>query len=121
MPPYIYPSHRSAVIAHALSHPVRIEILNLLVEGKLSVGDITERLARPQANISQHLARLREVHLVTATRTGMGVEYSISVPIIEELLSLMSQIAARIPADEFIPRGRGRRRGGRGRGREWHK
>ncbi len=117
----IHPSHRSAAIAHALSHTVRIEILNLLIEKKLSVSDITEQLARPQANISQHLARLREVHLVEATRDGMSVEYCISVPMIEELLALMSQLAERIPADEFIHRGRGRRRESMGPKRGRHR
>jgi len=111
-------SLRSAAIAHALSHPVRIEIVTLLSEAELTVSEITEKLARPQANISQHLALLREVNLVESTRDGMSVEYRLSVAAVKSLLELLSQLAEGIPAEGFTPRGRGRRRGGgRGQGR----
>ena len=116
----MYPtsSQRSALIAHALSHPVRITILELLCDSEYTVSEITEKLARPQANISQHLARLREVNLVKSARDGMSVKYSLSTEIIAELLKLLEQMADQTPVDEFIPRGRGRGRNrGRGQGR----
>ena len=119
MPPKTPSPQCSALVAHALSHSVRIEILNLLNEENLTVGEITKKLLRPQANISQHLARLREVHLVESTRNGMNVEYSLSASTIPELLTLLGELAERIPSDQFTPRGRGRGRGGgRGRGRK---
>jgi len=113
---------RSAAIAHALSHPVRVEIVTLLSIANLTVSEMTEKLARPQANISQHLALLREVNLVEATRDGMSMEYRLSTSAVENLLTLLSQLAEQIPAEGFTPRGRGRRRGegkkrGQGRGR----
>ena len=119
MPYSTIPSQRSAAIAHALSHPVRIEIISLLSGAELTVGEMTEKLARPQANISQHLALLREVYLVEATRNGMSVSYKLSSSTVTRLLELLNQLAEQIPAEGFIPRGRGRRRGGgggRGRG-----
>jgi DNA-binding transcriptional ArsR family regulator len=108
------PSPYAAAIAHALSHPIRIEILTLLSKADLTVGEITGQLKRPQANISQHLAVLREVHLVEATREGMSVEYRLSAPAVRHLLDLLNQLAEHIPAEGFVPRGRGRRRGGGG-------
>ena len=108
----------SAAIAHALSHPVRIEILALLREADFTVSEITAKLDRPQANISQHLAALREVNLVESTRNGMSVEYRLSASAIAPLLGLLAELGERISADELISRGRGRRRGGgRGQGR----
>ena len=118
MPPTTPNSLHSAAIAHALSHPVRIEIITLLSKAELTVSEITEKLARPQANISQHLAALREVKLVESTRNGMSVEYRLSASAVKNLLALLNQLAGRIPAEGFTPRGRGRRRGGgRGQGR----
>ena len=109
---------RSAAIAHALSHPARIEILTLLREADFTVSEITAKLDRPQANISQHLAALREVNLVESTRNGMSVEYRLSESAIAPLLGLLAELGERISADAFISRGRGRRRGGsRGQGR----
>lgn len=112
MPYSTFPSQRSAAIAHALSHPVRVEIISLLGNTELTVGEITERLARPQANISQHLAILREVNLVEATRDGMSVSYRLSSSAVTTLLELLNQLAKQIPAEGFTRRGRGRRRGG---------
>lgn len=118
MPTTTSSSLRSAAIAHALSHPVRIEIVTLLCEAELTVSEITKKLARPQANISQHLALLREVNLVEATRDGMSVEYRLSTSAAKNLLELLNQLAERIPTEGFTPRGRGRRRGGgRGQGK----
>ena len=122
MPISTFSSQHSAAIAHALSHPVRVEIISLLSNTELTVGEITEKLARPQANISQHLALLREVNLVEATREGMRVSYKLSSSVVSKLLKLLNQLAEQIPAEGFTPRGRGRRRGGgRGQGRGRHR
>lgn len=115
------PSMLSAAIAHALAHPIRVEILNILCTGTLTVGEITEALGRPQANISQHLAVLREVNLVDATRDGMNVTYGLRTPQVKELLALLETLGLDIPLEGFTPRGRGGRHGGgRGRGRGKH-
>ena len=112
------PSILSAAIAHALAHPIRVEILNILHSGTQTVGQITEVLGRPQANISQHLAVLREVNLVDAIRDGMNVTYCLRTPQVKELLALLETLGLDIPLEGFTPRGRGGRHGGgRGRGR----
>ena len=105
----------SAAIAHALAHPIRVDILGILRAGTLTVGEITEQLQRPQANISQHLAVLREVNLVDATRDGMNVSYCLRTEQVNELLALLEKLGSEIPPEGFTPRGRGGRHGG-GRG-----
>ncbi len=113
----------SAAIAHALAHPLRVEILDILRKGTQTVGEITEALQRPQANISQHLAVLREVNLVEATRDGMSVSYSLRTAQVTELLGLLETLGKEISPEGFTPRGRGGRHGGRrgqGRGRGRH-
>ena len=113
----------SAAIAHALAHPIRVEILTVLRKGAASVSDITEQLGRPQANISQHLAVLREVNLVDAAREGMSVLYCLHSDKVSDLLELLAKLGDEISPDEFKPRGRGgrhgRRRGGK-RGKHHH-
>ncbi len=118
MPKIPFPNAlRSASIAHALSHPVRLQILAEIGEEGSYVMALTEALERPQANISQHLAVLRESGLVVAEREGMTVRYRLASPEIREMLGILNVLADRIPSEEFIPRGRGRRRGNRGGGR----
>ncbi len=69
----------AARIAQALAHPLRLQILNLLrEEGSAYVMHLTASTERPQANISQHLAILREAGLVTDERDGMSVIYRVA-------------------------------------------
>jgi ArsR family transcriptional regulator, virulence genes transcriptional regulator len=62
----------------AMAHPKRLEIVQLLRHGELSVGQIQEMLDLPQANLSQHLIILREEDIVVTTKKGKQVFYSLS-------------------------------------------
>ncbi len=64
-------------IAEALSHPTRILILQLLRGKEAYVMDLVKWIGRPQANISQHLAILRDLGIVMDEREGMQVKYRI--------------------------------------------
>ena len=109
----------AARIARALSHPVRLRILDELREGGAYVMHLTTVLGRPQANISQHLMVLREAGLVTAEREGMTVIYRVRDPrllaLVDQLLELAaSHVVARgaeepLAREELPPRGRRRR------------
>jgi ArsR family transcriptional regulator len=83
-----------ANLFQALAHPTRLEILEALRGGELSVNAILAKVERDQANISQHLANLRQRGLVTNRKEGNQVFYSVRDPILFELLDLMSRFAA---------------------------
>jgi DNA-binding transcriptional ArsR family regulator len=78
-----------ADIFHALAHPTRIAILELLSPGELSAGTLIAKLGMEQANVSQHLAVLRAKQLVSNRKVGNQVFYSVRDPIIIEVLNLM--------------------------------
>jgi DNA-binding transcriptional ArsR family regulator len=78
-----------AEIFHALAHPTRIAILELLREGELAAGTIIERLGMEQANVSQHLAVLRAKLIVVNRKAGSQVFYSVRDPLIIDVLDLM--------------------------------
>lgn len=69
-----------AEIFAILADPTRVGLLHVLVleGGELSVGTLARALDRPQAGISQHLARLRMAHLVTTRRQGTQVLYQLA-------------------------------------------
>lgn len=81
-----------ASICHTLSHPKRLEILNLLRQGELSVSEMAEHLDVSLANASQHLAVLRDKGVVTARREGVNVHYQISSPKIIQACDLMRKV-----------------------------
>ena len=61
-----------------LSHPDRLRIVEALENGPLDVSELTTRLRRPQATVSQHLMRLRAHGLVAAEREGRGARYRVA-------------------------------------------
>lgn len=84
---------RAGRVAQALAHPMRLYILSLLrEEGSAYVMHLTASLERPQANISQHLAILREAGLVVDERDGMSVIYRVKDRRVFDLLDLLDRL-----------------------------
>ena len=67
-----------AAALRTLSHPDRLRIVEALEEGPLDVSELTARLRRPQATVSQHLMRLRAHGLVAAERAGRIARYRVA-------------------------------------------
>lgn len=60
--------------------PTRLRVLSLLVAGELCVCDIVEILELPQPAVSRHLAYLRRMGLVEATREWKFAHYRLAEP-----------------------------------------
>ena len=65
----------AARMLRALANPQRLRILCLLVGSEMSVGQINERVDLSQSALSQHLAVLREQHLVVTRREAQTIFY----------------------------------------------
>ena len=76
----------------ALSDPVRRDILNLLKEGRLSAGEITEHFQITAAAISRHLSVLKEADLVRDSRDGKHIYYELNASVLEEVLLWLSAL-----------------------------
>ena len=76
----------------ALAHPLRIEVLDELRKGPISVGTLRERLGVEQSTLSQQLSILRARNLVKTERQGTSVIYSIGDPSIWKLLDVARDI-----------------------------
>ena len=81
-----------ASVCKGLADPKRLFIINALRNGERSVSEVCEELDLPQANVSQHLAVLRDKGLVTARKDGQYVFYSVSSPKIIEALDLLREV-----------------------------
>ncbi len=64
----------------ALASPNWLRIIHLLGEGPREVRELARELGLGQAPVSQHLAALRGVGLVEATRDGRFVRYGLADP-----------------------------------------
>jgi ArsR family transcriptional regulator len=83
-----------ASVCKGLADPKRLLIINVLRDGEMSVGEICEELELPQANVSQHLAIMRERGLVNARKDGQFVFYSLTTMKIVEAVDLLRQVMA---------------------------
>ena len=71
---------------NALADPIRREILNLLKDGKLSAGEISERFPVTGASISRHLSVLKDADLIRDTREGKYIFYELNASVLEEIM-----------------------------------
>jgi ArsR family transcriptional regulator len=76
----------------ALAHPTRISMLEILVRGGRTVQELQEELALEQPVASQQLAVLRNQGIVSARKEGLSVRYTLSDPLVGELLFLARRI-----------------------------
>ena len=67
----------TAALFHALSDPIRIEVLGLLANGERCVCDLTEALDVAQSRLSWHLKTLKDAGLVSDRREGRWSYYTL--------------------------------------------
>ncbi|MED4601823.1 metalloregulator ArsR/SmtB family transcription factor [Paenibacillus validus] len=76
----------------ALAHPLRIKILEVLAEGDKNVNEIQTILGSEGSAVSQQLAVLRNKNVVYGIKDGTSVIYSLTDPLIKDLLLVAKQI-----------------------------
>lgn len=89
-----------ASVCKGLADPKRLLIIDALRDEEQSVSDLCDYLGLPQANVSQHLAVLREKGLVTARKEAQKVFYSVSSRKIIQAMDLLREVMhEQMPAD----------------------
>jgi rhodanese-related sulfurtransferase/biotin operon repressor len=82
-----------AQVCQVLSHPKRLEILDLLSEGEKSLEELAQAMGVSKANVSQHLALMRQRNLVSARREGLRTYYRIANPKLLRAWEVMREVA----------------------------
>ncbi len=93
----------------ALSEPVRLRLLNLLMQGEHTVGQLVEASGSGQANVSKHLALLRDAGMIGMRKEGLTTVCYIADPIVNELCEMMcsrlrEEMESKAAALAFDPR-----------------
>ena len=76
----------------ALSDPIRREILELLKQGRLPAGEISNHFTVSGAAISKHLSILREADLIRDTREGKYIYYELNASVLEEVMLWLANL-----------------------------
>jgi DNA-binding transcriptional ArsR family regulator len=76
----------------AMSHPMRIAIIDLLTDNKkLTVTQIYERLNIEQASASHHLNILKNKGLLESKRDGKMIYYSLRTHVLANVIECINQ------------------------------
>jgi ArsR family transcriptional regulator len=82
---------RASELFSALSHPVRLRIVDLLCEHELSVGEIATQTGIGQSGASQHLAILARAGVLVSEARGTTRRYKARGPRIRAILTLIEE------------------------------
>lgn len=80
-----------AGVFQALAHPTRVAIVEYLDHDELSVNQLCEKVGVEQANASQHLAILRNKHIVQARKAGNQTFYRLRDPAFGKVLAALRE------------------------------
>ncbi len=92
-----------AAVLKAMGDPVRLILLHQLQAGEMCVGKLVEGLSCSQANVSKHLAVLKQAGLVSSHREGNKILYAISDAAVFDICSVVGgSIKRRLSAEQVV-------------------
>jgi ArsR family transcriptional regulator, arsenate/arsenite/antimonite-responsive transcriptional repressor len=95
------PANQIAAGFHALSDPLRVQVIELLRSQELCVCELCERLQVPQPKLSFHLKTLKEAALVRSRQEGRWIYYTLNLSqfvILEQYLAEYRRFSPILPA-----------------------
>jgi ArsR family transcriptional regulator len=84
-----------AEVFRALSHPMRVRVIELLADGPVSVRELRARTCLDSSALAAHLTVLRRCGLVAAQRRGRDTEYALGGPEVVGLARCGRDVLAR--------------------------
>jgi DNA-binding transcriptional ArsR family regulator len=77
----------AAECLRTLAHPVRLRVVQLLLHGRYTVGEIAADCDIPDNVASEHLRLLQRCGFLGSQRDGRRVYYEIAEPHLEQLMA----------------------------------
>lgn len=78
---------RAAECLKILAHPARIRMVQLLLSGRYTVGELAEDCGIPDNVASEHLRLMQRCGFFTSQREGRKVFYQVAEPHLENIMS----------------------------------
>ncbi len=83
-----------AEMCKVFSNPTRLEILDLLRNGKMSVTELIKKTGLSQVNISQHLSIMKSKGIVSSNREDKNIYYKLLSPKIINAFDIIKELLA---------------------------
>ena len=83
---------KQAEVAKAISHPLRIAIVDFLKAGERCVCDIAEHTGSERSNVSRHLSVMVGAGVLQCHKEGLKVIYTLKTPCILNFFSCITAV-----------------------------
>ena len=81
-----------AEVCKAMASPIRLKVLSALQNGEQSVDVMAKSLKLRKANLSQHLAVLRQRGIVATRRDGLNIYYRCANPKMLKACAILREV-----------------------------
>ncbi len=81
----------AAECLRTLAHPVRIQMVRLLLKGKYTVGELASACQVPPNVASEHLRLLQRCGFLSSRRAGRTVFYQVAEPHLKPLVACIEK------------------------------
>ena len=88
-------STRAAELFHALSDPIRVNVVGLLLDGERCVCDLMADLDLAQSRLSWHLKTLSDAGIIAGRREGRWNYYSLNADVLTEATTVLDGLKPR--------------------------
>ncbi len=78
---------QAAECLKTLAHPVRLRMVQLLLHGRYTVGELAEDCGVPDNVASEHLRLMQRCGFFTSEREGRRVYYQVAEPHLEDIMN----------------------------------
>lgn len=86
----VYTYH--AEMCQVFSHPKRLEVIDILRDGEMTVTELSQKLGLSIGNLSQHLSMMKERHILHSRKEGNMVYYRIVNPKLIQVFDMMREM-----------------------------
>jgi ArsR family transcriptional regulator, zinc-responsive transcriptional repressor len=94
----------AAECLRTLAHPVRLRMVQLMLQGKLTVGEIAQACEIPSHMASEHLRMMQHCGLLARRQDGRRIYYQVSEPTVERLMECIERrFGDDDPREECLP------------------
>ncbi len=78
---------QAAECLKTLAHPVRLRMVQLLLHGRYTVGELAEDCGVPNNVASEHLRLMQRCGFFTSEREGRRVYYQVAEPHLQDIMA----------------------------------
>jgi len=80
------PLEQAAGCLRSLAHPIRLHVVEMLLEGEYTVGELAEECGVLHHVMSEHLGLMHDRGLLARERRGRRIYYTVAMPALRGII-----------------------------------